>query len=147
MAASTEKKKKGGLRGAPRKAKDPSHDVKSSGGSSKKERKMRERSLTEKTISKPALQKLFCPKVKNEPKNGEKATFTYLDKEHQGMRLSKESLPPTRELTSDMMRENARGLVQEVAKHGRHIIKIEDARAVVRKLFPRSTVFGPAPVM
>jgi hypothetical protein len=143
--ASTDKKKKGGARGAPKKAKDASHDVKSGGGSSKKERKMRERTLTEKTISKPALQKLFCPKTKHAPKKeGDKATYTYLDPEHQGMRMSKQAIGPIQEFVVRELRKVVAVMVGGIAKDGRHNIGPADARGASRGALPRSHVFGIA---
>jgi len=139
-------KKKGG-RGAPKKTKDASHDVKSGGGSSKKIRQMRDRTLTEKTFSKPALQKIFCPKEKLEPGTKENQTdkvkYVYLVPEHKNMRMSKRAIKPIQEFGLEMLDKIAGALVSNLAKEGRHNIGLPEARTAIRSVLHRSHVFGP----
>lgn len=141
-APATSSKKKGG-RGAPKKEKDPSHDVKSSGGSSKKERAMRNRTLIEKTVSKPALTKLFCPKVKSD-KVGDGDKYVYLDKEHKGVRISKNAIKSIQQHWANKLQSVVASMVFNMKEKGKTTIAIDHARDSICGVLPYSSVFVSA---
>lgn len=138
----SEKKSKG-ARGAPKKRKEPSHDVKSAGGSTKNARRASERNAQQKTISKPAITKLFCPKIKQKPaKDGDKPTYTPLDSDHEGMRISNTAIKPIQKFVTAELQVMTASMIAGLAKSSRHIITIEDTYSTMNQ--PRILPYASA---
>jgi histone H3/H4 len=115
-------KRKGGARGAPKAKENPSHDVKSSGGSSKKAR-----DLKQKTISKPAIYKMF--------QNDE-------DPDHAGVRIAKKAIPVIQNHFYEKMQKLNKAMLKPLADEKRHTVHPSDARSAVRSVLPYSKVFA-----